>query len=64
MCTANNFYGCSRTSDGFHYINPVMSGKITTVNSLAIKYGRVEIKAKLPKGKWLWPAIWLLPRYQ
>jgi beta-glucanase (GH16 family) len=64
QCTANQFYGCSRTSDGFHYINPVMSAKLTTVNSFSFKYGRVEVRAKLPKGKWLWPAIWLLPRYQ
>ena len=21
------------------------------------------LKAKLPKGDWLWPAIWMLPRY-
>jgi hypothetical protein len=40
-CTANSFYGCMRTSDGFHYINPVMSGKLTTVNSFSFKYGRV-----------------------
>ena len=31
QCTANFFYGCSRTSDGNHFINPVMSGKVTTV---------------------------------
>ena len=63
MCTGNGFYGCSRGSDGNHYINPVMSGKLTTVNSFSMKYGRVEVKAKLPKGDWLWPAIWMLPRH-
>jgi beta-glucanase (GH16 family) len=26
-----------------------------------IKYGRVEVKAKIPKGDWLWPAIWMMP---
>jgi len=62
-CTGNFFYGCSRTSDGNHYINPVMSGKLTTVNSFSFTYGRVEVRAKLPKGDWLWPAIWCLPRY-
>ena len=41
QCTANNFYGCSRFSDGNHYINPVMSGKLTTVNSFGLQYGRV-----------------------
>lgn len=25
------------------------------------KYGRIEVKAKLPKGKGIWPAIWMLP---
>ena len=63
QCTANNFYGCSRTSNGNNYINPVMSGKLTTVNSFNFTYGRVEVRAKLPKGNWLWPAIWMLPRY-
>lgn len=62
-CTGNFFYGCSRASDGNHYINPVMSGKLTTVNSFSFTYGRVEVKAKLPRGDWLWPAIWCLPRY-
>jgi len=63
MCTGANFYGCERASDGNHYINPVMSGKLTTVNSHSMQYGRVEVRAKLPKGDWLWPAIWMLPRH-
>lgn len=62
-CTGNSFYGCTRTSDGVHYINPVMSAKLTTLQSFSFRYGRVEVKAKLPKGNWLWPAIWLMPRY-
>ena len=40
-----------------------MSGKLTSLNSFKIKYGRIEVKAKLPKGNWLWPAIWMLPMY-
>eukprot|EP00475_Leptophrys_vorax_P045444 TRINITY_DN941_c0_g2_i5.p1 TRINITY_DN941_c0_g2~~TRINITY_DN941_c0_g2_i5.p1 ORF type:complete len:363 (-),score=111.87 TRINITY_DN941_c0_g2_i5:48-1136(-) len=61
-CTANNFYGCERTSGaGGNYINPVQSARIRTVNSFSFTYGRVEIRAKLPKGDWLWPAIWMLP---
>lgn len=42
-------------------INPVMSGRINTRGKKSIKYGKVEVKAKLPQGDWLWPAIWMLP---
>jgi beta-glucanase (GH16 family) len=24
-------------------------------------YGRIDVRAKLPKGKGIWPAIWMLP---
>ncbi|KIK95205.1 glycoside hydrolase family 16 protein [Paxillus rubicundulus Ve08.2h10] len=42
-------------------INPVMSGRINTRGKKSIKYGKIEVRAKLPQGDWLWPAIWLLP---
>ncbi|KAH7886769.1 glycoside hydrolase family 16 protein [Phlebopus sp. FC_14] len=42
-------------------INPVQSARISTKNSASIRYGRVEVRAKLPRGDWLWPAIWMLP---
>ncbi|KAF8589550.1 glycoside hydrolase family 16 protein [Ramaria rubella] len=42
-------------------INPVMSGRLTTRLSHSIRYGKVEIRAKAPKGDWLWPALWMLP---
>ncbi|KAG0701464.1 glycoside hydrolase family 16 protein [Suillus ampliporus] len=42
-------------------INPVQSARITTRNSASIKYGRVDVRAKVPRGDWLWPAIWMLP---
>lgn len=43
------------------YIPPIRSGRINTRNSYAIKYGRVEVTAKLPVGDWIWPAIWMMP---
>ncbi|KAJ7792299.1 glycoside hydrolase family 16 protein [Mycena olivaceomarginata] len=58
-------------------INPVQSARISTLLSArgspadeaanggkgkgSLRYGKVEVRAKMPKGDWLWPAIWLLP---
>ncbi|OCB92028.1 hypothetical protein A7U60_g659 [Sanghuangporus baumii] len=43
-------------------INPVKSARISTKDSVSIAYGKVEIVAKMPRGDWLWPAIWMLPK--
>jgi len=36
------------------------SGRIITAKTWT--YGKFEAKAKLPKGKHLWPAIWMMPQ--
>jgi beta-glucanase (GH16 family) len=36
------------------------SARITTRDKMEFQYGRVEVSAKLPRGKGMWPAIWLL----
>ena len=36
------------------------STRMITQGKVSIKYGRIEARAKLPVGKGLWPAIWLL----
>ncbi|MEI6677953.1 MAG: family 16 glycosylhydrolase [Mariniphaga sp.] len=41
---------------GFNY----SSGRITTQNKKNFKFGRIDIRAKLPVGKGLWPALWML----
>ncbi|CDW75132.1 beta--glucan-binding [Stylonychia lemnae] len=62
-CTANAFYGCERNAAASGNVNnPIRSARLRTVNSFSFQYGRVEIKAQLPKGDWLWPAIWMLPK--
>ena len=40
---------------------PYTSSRILTKKKGDWLYGRVEIKAKLPKGRGTWPAIWMLP---
>ena len=37
------------------------SARLVSKPNGVIKYGRVEVRAKLPTGKGTWPAIWLLP---
>jgi len=62
LCTGNAFYGCERASGGGgNILNPIQSARVRTVHSFSFQYGVVEIRAKLPRGDWLWPAIWMLP---
>ncbi|XP_078332515.1 beta-1,3-glucan-binding protein-like [Crassostrea virginica] len=59
-CTNSVNWGCDRTSFGQEILPPIMSGKVTS--HAAIKYGRVNVRARIPRGDWIWPAIWMLPR--
>jgi hypothetical protein len=36
------------------------SARIKTQEKVKIKYGRIDVRAKLPKGQGIWPAIWML----
>ncbi|XP_076250161.1 beta-1,3-glucan-binding protein-like [Rhynchophorus ferrugineus] len=62
-CTDPSFYGCTRQGTDSNYINPIRSARIRTSQSFNFKYGRVQFRAKIPTGDWLWPAVWMLPRY-
>jgi beta-glucanase (GH16 family) len=37
------------------------SGMMTTYGKFSQRYGRFEIRCRVPKGKGMWPAFWLLP---
>ncbi len=36
------------------------SGRMTTQNKKVLKFGRIDIRAKLPVAKGMWPALWML----
>lgn len=40
---------------------PFTSAKLVTRGLAAWKYGRLEIRARLPQGQGAWPALWMLP---
>lgn len=66
-CTAANISdaaSCSVASNSSTgvILPPIQSARIITNFSTTIKYGRVEIKAKMPTGDWIWPALWMMPK--
>ncbi|XP_017086945.2 gram-negative bacteria-binding protein 2 [Drosophila bipectinata] len=53
---------CSIAQGSYYSIKPpVFSAQIHTRNSFSFKYGKIEVRAKLPKGDWLFPYIMLQP---
>lgn len=36
------------------------SARIKTQDKVEFQYGRIDVRAKLPKGQGIWPAIWML----
>lgn len=62
-CTETRAASCVAHSNSTKgdMIPPVRSARINTKGKVGVKYGRVEVVAKLPKGDWLWPAIWMMP---
>ncbi|XP_026762480.3 beta-1,3-glucan-binding protein-like isoform X2 [Galleria mellonella] len=47
---------CKKQPSGADILPPVISGRITSKN-FAFKYGTVIVRAKMPKGDWLYPGI-------
>jgi len=46
---------------GTRYDKPYTSGQVTSRFLYSQKEGKFEVRAKLPRGKGMWPAIWLMP---
>ncbi|MFY9154348.1 MAG: glycoside hydrolase family 16 protein [Prolixibacteraceae bacterium] len=60
----------SEVRDGYLYITAIKedfegkkytSARVVTRTKGDWLYGRIEVRAKLPEGKGMWPAIWMLP---
>ena len=45
-------------AEGLNYT----SARINTEDRFAVRYGRIEASIKLPAGRGLWPAFWMLPQ--
>ena len=59
----------TRVEDGFLVIEArkesfsdrnYTSSRIVTMGQEAFQYGRIDIRAKLPRGQGIWPALWML----
>jgi hypothetical protein len=63
---AGDYFSVPEIENGapqYTMLQPVASAKLRTRMVLDMRYGRLEVTAKLPKGDWLWPAIWMLPTH-
>jgi beta-glucanase (GH16 family) len=52
-----NPWGGSKATRTLNY----SSGKVLTQGKFAVRYGRVEARARVPGGQGVWPAIWMMP---
>lgn len=62
-CTADFNNGCVRSSNAKQswVLPPILSARLRTMSAFSFRYGKMEFRAKLPRGDWMWPAVWLLP---
>lgn len=63
QCTQAGWYGCDRQGTPDNIINPIRGARLDTWDSFRFRYGTVEFRAKMPAGDWLWPALWMMPRF-
>lgn len=42
---------------------PFTSARLSTRGLASWRYGKVEVRARLPQGQGAWPAIWMLPEH-
>lgn len=64
VCTSTDYLQCgvSSNSSTGTILPPIQSARLTTRGTKSIRYGRIEVRAKMPTGDWIWPAIWMMPK--
>lgn len=57
-CTSRSNTSCIARSDltEGRMIPPVRSARLSTRGRKSIRYGKIEVVAKLPRGDWIWPS--------
>ena len=53
----------ARHEDAANPTRSYTSGKVHTRGLASFRYGRIEVRARMPQGQGLWPAIWMLPEH-
>ncbi len=54
-CTRDDNAGCYKVGQSDAIINPIASARLRSYNCFSFRYGRVEVRAKMPVGDWMWP---------
>jgi beta-glucanase (GH16 family) len=60
-CTDPPGQDCERQGYYPYILPPAYSARLRTAGSFSFRYGRVQVRARMPAGDWTWPAIWMLP---
>ncbi|GAB1860313.1 Beta-1,3-glucan-binding protein [Camponotus japonicus] len=52
-------FDCHRRAFAAYILPPVISGRLNTKGKFEFLFGRIEIKARLPRGDWVYPLLTL-----
>lgn len=58
-CTST--FGCEGTGYSLDPLMPTTSARIDSQANFEFQYGRLEFRARMARGDWLWPGLWMMP---
>nr|CAD7574830.1 unnamed protein product [Timema californicum] len=53
---------CTKKAIAWDILPPVLSSRLQSKQTFSFCYGKVEVRAKLPAGDWIYPELWLTPK--